>query len=158
YSQGSADNIYAYGANGLYTYTYGDYYPTLYGVGWGPLHYGAITKDLGTFLDDTVTVHDHLTLNLGVRFDHDTGSIPDFDRLEAGTPSLTQAGNFKSTGEKIPGIKNLIRWNLVSPRLGFVWQTRNDGRAAFRGSFGIYYDHDVSGNWDTPPPDVPPVR
>jgi hypothetical protein len=42
--------------------------------------------------------------------------------------------------------------------LGFVWRTREDGRAALRGSFGIYYENDVFGNWDAPPPDSPPLE
>jgi hypothetical protein len=84
-------------------------------------------------------------------------AIDPHDRLEVGTPSITTVGNFRRTGETIPGVDGYVRWNLLSPRLGFVWRTREDGRAALRGSFGIYYENDVFGNWDSPAPDEPPV-
>ena len=74
----------AYGADGYYlahyAYTYeGQVYNYWYQYQMLPFQYGAITKDLGLFLDDTITVNDRLTLNLGLRFDHNTGDIPDFE-------------------------------------------------------------------------------
>jgi len=157
YSYGSADTITGLGPNGSYT-TLLDYYGSLYNGEQRPFHYGSVSQDVGLFVDDTLTVNDRLTLNLGIRFDHIGGSFPDYDRLEVGTPSITEIGNFRSTGQTIPGVNDYIQWNLVSPRLGFVWQTRADGRAVLRGSFGVYYDHDVMGNWNSPPPETPPIR
>src|SRR5262249_9074079 len=92
YAYRLADTITAYGPNGAFnldypgivSYTY--YQP--------PFHYGAISHDLGFFLDDTVTASRRLTLNLGVRFDHNTGAIPEYDLLQVGTPSITSIGNF----------------------------------------------------------------
>jgi len=157
FSYGSADTIYGLGPNGAYNYKvdWGYYY---YRQEQAPFHYGGTSENLGVFVDDTITLSDRFTLNLGLRFDRIRGSIPDYDRIEVGSPSITEVGNFRSTGQTIPGVEDYIRWNLVSPRLGFVWQTREDGRAAIRGSFGIYYDHDVIGNWDSPPPGGPPLN
>lgn len=155
YSYGSADTISGYGANGVYNY---QYYGYQYQIRQIPVHYGGITNDLGFFIDDTVTVNDRLTLNLGVRFDHNTGSIPEFERLRNGTPSITPVANWQGTGEMIPGIDDFIKWNNVSPRLGFVWQPRGDGRSVVQGSFGVYYDHNVIGNWDVPGPGYPPIE
>jgi carboxypeptidase family protein/TonB-dependent receptor-like protein len=155
YNYGSADTISGLGANGSYSYSY---YGNLYMLYQVPFHYGGTQQGLGFFVDDTVTVNDRWTLNLGLRFDHNVGSFPDQDRLEVGTPSITPVGYFKNTGEVIPGIDDFIHWNLVSPRLGFTWQTRDDGRAALHGSFGVYYEHDVMGNWDNPPPGVSPLQ
>ena len=104
-----------------------------------------------------MTVNDRLTLNLGLRFDHNTGDIPDFDVLAVGTPSFTSVGNFVNTGVSVPGV-HVMTWNKVSPRLGFVWQAQKDGRSVVQGSFGVYYDHNVSGNWDFPSPTTPPFR
>ncbi|MCI0606319.1 carboxypeptidase regulatory-like domain-containing protein, partial [bacterium] len=134
YFYGSAILLSGYGPNGS---VYLDGYD--YDVGFfknyrTPFLSGSVSDGLGFFVDDTVTLNQRVTLNLGFRFDHNTGSIPDFDRLEVGTPSITEIGNFKRTGEMIPGVNNLVQWNLVSPRLGFVWRTREDGRAALRGS------------------------
>ena len=152
----------AYGADGYYlahyAYTYdGQVYNYWYQYQMLPFQYGAITKDLGLFLDDTITVNDRLTLNLGLRFDHNTGDIPDFDILEVGTPSFTPVGNFVNTGVSVPG-HHVMTWNKVSPRIGFVWQPRADGRSVVQGSFGVYYDHNVAGNWDFPSQTTPPFR
>jgi len=153
------------GSNGTYgyhylaynydTYQYEDRFYRAYQL---PYQYGGTTHHLGFFADDTVTVNDRLTLNLGIRFDHNTADIPDYQRLGIGTPSFTPIGNFIRTDETIPGFKNYIRWNNVSPRVGFVLQTREGGKSVLQGSFGVYYDHNVSGNWDYPPPQLPTFR
>ena len=135
--------------NYTYTYTYyGTTYTNVYQIQQQPFHYGGTSNDLGFFFDDTVTVNDKLTLNLGIRFDRNRGSIPDFTEVVNGTPSFTSVANWVETDTTIPGIKNFITWNVVSPRLGFVWQPRGDGRSVIQGSFGVYYDHNVIGDWD----------
>jgi hypothetical protein len=75
--------------------------------------------------------------------------------LTIGEPSISDAGFYTPTGETIPGIKNLIDWKLISPRLGFAYQPTEDGRSVIRGSFGVYYDQNVIGNWDAPAPEPP---
>lgn len=150
WSRGLADTLTAAGANGFYTYNYGGYQYRVYQE---PYRYGAITHDLGTFLDDTVTVNSRLTLNLGVRYDHNTGDIPSYANLAVGTPSITEVGNFINPPGSTPGV-HMMTWNKISPRLGFVLQTQKDGKSVLQGSFGVYYDHNVSGNWDFPSPSV----
>jgi hypothetical protein len=154
WSRGLADTLTAAGANGFYTY---NYYGYLYRVYQEPYRYGAITHDMGTFLDDTVTVTPRLTLNLGVRYDHNSGDIPPFQNLAVGTPSITEVGNWITVPGESPGI-HAMTWNTVSPRLGFVLQTREGGKSTLNGSFGVYYDHNVSGNWDFPSPAVTPYQ
>ena len=63
YSYGSALTNTGIGPNGIYTYSDDDH---LYRAYQDPFQYGGINKDLGFFVDDTVTVNDRLTLNLGV--------------------------------------------------------------------------------------------
>ncbi|PWT88879.1 MAG: hypothetical protein C5B54_09865 [Acidobacteria bacterium] len=154
YGRGKAETIIAYGANGYWDY---QSYGFQYRVVQAPYLYGGTGKELGIFLDDTVTLNHRTTLNLGVRFDHNTGSIPDFKRLGIGTPSISPIGNVIETGETIPGHENLIDWNVVSPRLGFTYQVQKDGRSEIQGSFGVYYDHNVYGNWDAPAPQLPAI-
>ena len=163
YSHGTADTVAGYGASGVYNYTYtynyyGTNYTNFYQYQQQPFHYGGVTNDVGVFVDDTVTVNSKLTLNLGVRFDRNRGSIPDFKEVVVGTPSFTDVANWVETDKTIPGLTDFIRWNTVSPRLGFVWQPRGDGRSVIDGSFGVYYDHDVIGNWDVPTTQNPPVN
>jgi hypothetical protein len=152
YSRGHNESINGLGANGFYTYGY--YGVASYLVYRSPWQYGADEWDTGVFIDDNITVNDRLALNLGVRYDHNIGDIPDFKRLVVGTPSITPVGNFKETDEVLKG-QNVVSWNLVSPRVGFVFQPQK-GISKLTGSFGIYYDHDVAGNWDYPPPGSPP--
>ena len=84
-----------------------------------------------------------MTLNLGVRYDHHVGIIPSFNRLDLdGQP----------TGEKIPGFDPVFTWNNISPRIGFAYAAGAEQKTVIRGSFGVYYDGNVSGNWDAPPP------
>ncbi|MEE8384667.1 MAG: TonB-dependent receptor, partial [Dehalococcoidia bacterium] len=163
YSRGSAKTNGASGPNGtyLYHYTYDYYgyeYDYLIRASGDPYQYGGVSTDVGIFLDDSITVNDRLTLNLGVRFDRNRGSIPDYERLTVGEPSVSPAGNFAATGETVPGAEGLVEWNLISPRLGFAFQPTGDGRSVIRGSFGVYYDGNIMGNWDYPPPGIPTME
>ncbi len=81
YSKGSAVTNLGIGPQGTYLYSY---YGSLYRAVQDPYQYGGVTQDVGVFVDDNVTVGDRLTLNLGVRYDHNTGNIPDYDRLTSG--------------------------------------------------------------------------
>ena len=149
YAHGDAATLVAAGFNGFYDYHYGDYQYRAYQL---PFNYGAITNDTGIFLDDTITVNDRLTINAGVRFDHNVGTIPQYAILSIGTPSITPTvGNFIDTGQTTPSV-DVMTWNKVSPRLGFVYQVADQGKSVLQGSFGVYYDHNVSGNWDYPSP------
>jgi hypothetical protein len=140
------------GPTGSYMYHYAPYY---YRVTQDPYQYGGIADDLGFFLDDSIKIGDRLTVNAGIRFDHNTAFIPDYDRLTIGDNNdFVVAGYFVKTGETVPG-RDISTWNLISPRIGFAFQPDKAGRSVIRGSFGVYYDHNVIGNWDAPAPDVP---
>lgn len=154
FSDGSAATMFGYGPNGSYTYDAGF---VLFRYYQQPYYYGGTSKSLGLFVDDSVTINRRLSLNVGLRFDRTTGSIPDYDELKVATPSVSQVMNVRPTGSTIPGIHNYVDWKMFSPRLGFVWQTSPSGRSAIRGSFGIYYDHNTIGNWDFPVPGMRPT-
>jgi hypothetical protein len=76
-----------------------------------------------------VRVNDRLTLNLGVRFDHNTARIPALDILD-------DLGN--PTGEIIPS-RDLYTWNVVAPRVGFNYKLTRDGKTSLKGHYGRYY-------------------
>jgi hypothetical protein len=142
----------AIGPTGSYMYHYAPYY---YRVTQDPYQYGGISQDLGLFVDDSITISDRLTINAGVRFDHNHGWIPDYERLTIGdNTDFNVAGYFQPTGETVPGL-DINNWNNISPRIGFAFQPDKAGRSVIRASFGVYYDQNVVGNWDAPAPDVP---
>jgi hypothetical protein len=142
----------AIGPTGSYMYHYAPYY---YRVTQDPYQYGGISQDLGFFFDDSITIGDRLTINAGVRFDHNHGWVPDYERLTIGTDTdFSVAGYFEPTGVTVPGL-DINNWNYISPRVGFAFQPDKAGRSVVRASFGVYYDQNVIGNWDAPAPDVP---
>ncbi len=150
YSYGSYDTKVAAGATGTYYYHYYGYY--YQGVN-DPYAYGGDNKALGLFVDDSFSIGDSFTLNVGIRGDKVTGDIPDYARLATtGAP-----GDWADTDQIIPGTR-VVDWTLVSPRVGFAWLPTEDGQTVVRGSFGVYYDQNVGGNWDAPPVDPPPYQ
>jgi outer membrane receptor protein involved in Fe transport len=93
--------------------TYGHYTVTrVYNS--GDIH----TNGLGMFFQDAWTVGKNLTLNLGIRTDRE--EIPSYTEGNEGIKF--------GFGEKI------------SPRAGFAWDIKGDGRWKGYGSFGIFYD------------------
>jgi outer membrane receptor protein involved in Fe transport len=135
-----------------YLYEY-DYYGSIYEYDYFvrvdglPYYYGNEQKAWGVFVDDSWTVTDRLTLNLGLRYDNHKGIIPSFNRLDA---------SGRPTGETVPGVDPVFTWSKISPRIGFAYNLGADRRTVVRGSFGIYYDGNVGGNWNSPPP-LPPT-
>jgi Carboxypeptidase regulatory-like domain/TonB dependent receptor len=91
--------------------------------------------------------------NLLTNFDprrFDPGQVPAFANaagttLVVGTGDPTNgivvAGRSSPYGRAIYGVEK----NNVQPRLGFSWDTKNDGRSVVRGGFGIYYDQPLVG-------------
>ena len=80
----------------------------------------------------------NLTVNLGLRYDYqakvlnttlnasDTSIFPTFGTAR----DLSAFYDFKNRGDK----------NNFGPRVGFAWDTRNNGRTVVRGAFGVYYN------------------
>jgi hypothetical protein len=151
YNRGSAETFVAPGPGGYYVYRYEYYpgYPYYYRYEHTPYVYGGDQDAYSAFVDDTWRLGDKLTLNLGVRYDRHDAWIPDYPELGFG---------FEPTGSTIPGVDPLLEWREISPRLGFAYAPGADGRTVIRGSFGVYYDGNVSGNWDYPPPNRAPGR
>jgi len=152
-SQGIAETRVAGSFTGSYYYRYAywyDYYETgtdyfyenFYKVTGLPYWYGNDQQSWSAFIDDSWTITNRLTLNLGVRFDNHTGVYPSFPRL---------GFDWQPSGETIPGVDPLFEWNNWSPRLGFAYAVGQDQTAVIRGSFGVYYDGNVGGNWNYPP-------
>jgi hypothetical protein len=97
----------------------------------------------GAFVNDDFKVSSHLTLNLGLRYQHQTGWAVGDNAFGNFDPSLPNPGSFP------PGALGAIRYggvnghntiepsvNSWSPRLGFAWSPLQ--KWSFRGSYGIF--------------------
>jgi hypothetical protein len=123
-----------------------------------PFFYGADTESYSGYLQDSWKVTSKLSIDLGLRYDYNNGSIPDFPLLASspldgatGRPGFPNMG--VPTGQTIPGVKNLSHWtNNWAPRLGFAWQPGDGGKTVVRGNVGLYIDGPVSSSWYAPPP------
>jgi len=154
-SSGDAITAVAPGMTGVYYYRY--VYPYYYNgsvyeyeyfykVEGLPYKYGNEQKSWSAFFDDKWQVTDRLTLNIGVRYDNHRGIIPSFPRLD---------WDWSETGETIPGVDPVFEWSNFSPRLGLAYALGAENNAVIRASFGVYYDGNVGGNWNSPPPNHP---
>jgi len=97
-----------------------------------PEEYGGVTNRISAFLDDSWTIHNRLTLNLGLRFDHTRGGYPEWPKLDK---------DANPTGETFPADMDLLKWDTWSPRLGLVYQLTADRKTVLKASYGRYYGH-----------------
>jgi len=128
YTRGGAKSIGTYSGGVVYYLYYGEPYSAYFQA---PYNDAEVVNKLGVFIDDAWSITKRLTLNLGLRFDHQDGDILELNRLDA---------NMQETGEKFPAQDNLIVWNTWSPRLGLVYQLTADMKTILRANYGLYYD------------------
>ena len=88
---------------------------------------------IGLFVQDDWRITDDLTLNLGLRYDYNTGL--EFD--QSGLASVQFLAGY-IPGFQDPGLKHDT--NNLAPRLGFAWDVGGRGKTVIRGGFGIFYD------------------
>ncbi|HYV82203.1 MAG TPA: TonB-dependent receptor [Pyrinomonadaceae bacterium] len=92
-------------------------------------------KQFAAYFQDDWKITPRLTLNLGVRYDVDFGFV---DNAHAAENRTFQA--LRIIGS--PFARKVVEddKNNISPRIGFAWDFRGDGRSVIRGGYGIYYD------------------
>jgi hypothetical protein len=85
---------------------------------------------VGIYFQDDYHPTSRLTLNLGLRYEVQTGPYSnDFQ-----TPVLADLGKLGYDNTRKTDLNNL------GPRVGFAWDVRGDGKTVVRGGYGIYYD------------------
>jgi hypothetical protein len=89
----------------------------------GSLYYGDVhSNNWALFVQDAWTLGDRLTLNLGLRAEHE--QVPSY-----------------STDPAVPGTAIEFSFaDKLAPRLGFAWDPQGDGRLKVYGSWGLFYD------------------
>ena len=135
YSDAQAKGLYGYN-DFVYTYTYEG---TRYGYGYDrqPFSYSGNARNLGVFVDDNIRVNDRLSLNFGVRFDHNKAFSAEQDELDEFA---------QPTGVRFPRT-DLFTWNHWSPRVGFNWKLTPDGRTVLKGHYGRYHRAIATGEY-----------
>jgi hypothetical protein len=96
--------------------------PTSYSAVLGDPSYAIKNATYAAFFKDDWTLSSRLTLNLGVRYDVETGTVN------------TDLQNPIEPGEKKGDYDNF------APRLGFAYDLRGDGRTVLRGGYGRNFD------------------
>lgn len=156
YAKGKAQSQAGYNAGVVYSdytyYYYGTPYLYQYKYEFAPYTYGAESNHVGVFLDDTWSIGDRLTLNIGFRYDYSKGWIPDMPELLVGPPPDY---TWTESSVMVPGKPDLVKFNVFSPRFGFAYKLTADGKTLLRGNIGRYYDHMIYGNWYLPSPTTP---
>lgn len=103
------------------------------GVGSTQLN-GFTYQQYGFYVQDDWHPNDNLTLNLGLRYDLESGL------LDTGV-------THPLSGQGIPfidGSQPKDDKNNFAPRIGFAWTPTGDNKTVVRGGYGIYYDVTVS--------------
>ncbi|MBA7685859.1 hypothetical protein ES703_94288 [subsurface metagenome] len=139
YNRGKLEAMAGYPGGGWYLDYYGDNY---YLYEQQQYMYGGIVNRIGFFLDDSISIGDRLTVNVGLRFDHQKATYPAFPLLDG----------WEKTSVNADGIDDLITWNVFSPRIGLAFQLTPDGKTLLKASYGRYYDAMHISNFAWPGP------
>ena len=113
-------------------------YPCYYSFtqGFGDPVYSMSTMDTGVFAQDNWKITPRLTVEIGIRWDHETIPGPD--------ANLTTA-----TGSFVPytGMTNAPSDNMdFGPRFGFSYDLFGNGKTVVRSGYGIYFGRITNGN------------
>ena len=85
---------------------------------------------LGLYAQDTWRLHNRLTMNAGVRFDHYRNFLPEQEHA---------AGQFTTSAIIFPAVDDVNTWNLVAPRIGVSFALTSDSRTVLKANYGQYW-------------------
>jgi hypothetical protein len=131
-------------------------------VGTGRVSFLIVSKDEGRFnpkfearrlsfiIQDKITFAERLTLKLGLRFDHSSMTHLALLKDISGNPVSLALGeqfilpqvDFNPFDTiQASGWKNIMVWNVFSPRLGLIFDVFGNGRSLFKASFSRYTEY-----------------
>jgi hypothetical protein len=101
-------------------------------------------RRIGAYIQDSLTIGDKLTLNLGVRFDTSSAFAPDQYKAETVDPygilPIIAPGN-AAFAEYNMAKFDVMTWTHFSPRLGFAFDPFGDGKTSIKGSWSRYNEY-----------------
>jgi hypothetical protein len=118
----------------------------------GNENYGFQETTSGAFAEDTWKTTRKLTLNYGIRYDNFGNPYVKLPGTVLSNFHL--AGDSTSFGDQVAGgvmkqqrnvFTNDLNWNF-SPRGGFAYDPKGDGKWVLRGGIGLYHDYFTLGN------------
>ncbi|HEY0760950.1 MAG TPA: TonB-dependent receptor [Pyrinomonadaceae bacterium] len=92
-------------------------------------------KQFAVYAQDDWKITPRFTFNIGVRYDVDFGFVDHAHAAENRTFQALQIIGSPFARKVVEDDKNNI-----SPRIGFAWDFRGDGRSVLRGGYGVYFD------------------
>ena len=97
-------------------------------------------RRFGIYLQDSITIKNRLTLNLGLRYDEDHGDILGGTYRPAGTddPVLTMLNPNWYTAFTLGDEKDVLAYKFLSPRIGIVFDVFGDGKTSLKASWSLY--------------------
>jgi len=100
------------------------------------------------YLQDSWTIKNRLTVNIGLRYDNTRGWIPDVNKGRTGgiaysvgqTTMLQDFGVNLYDEVKQAAVDPFVKWDVFTPRLGLTYDLFGDGKTALKFSLGRYSD------------------
>jgi len=96
-----------------------------------------LEEEKGAFVDDTWTLNDRLSFNLGMRYDRMTAKYG--SGLEYNFPTTPGDLSNLTVMRETAGTGNLFDFKDWSPRLGFAYTLTDDRKTVLRGAVGRYF-------------------
>ena len=117
---------------------------------------GFRTSSIDFFAQDDWRVTQHLTLNLGIRWEYNTPVIDKYNHLATFDPTVS--GDIRTATAQKPDLYTAPK-DQFAPRFGFAYTPFGD-KTVFRGGYGIFWDEKLLNIHLTPalsPPFVVPL-
>lgn len=112
----------------------------------GSVIFGGQTNPFGFFVQDDWKARPNLSFTISLRWDDLTNHTPwGNSGFQFSSLLLSQGGNFDTQVANasvgvVPKVFANDMKNLFSPRIGFSWDPRGNGKWAVRGGVGVYHD------------------